>query len=131
MTESLRNEINFYKELAEEIKPDGFKSFLYAESGSAWMYVITPGNSWLYIDRAEWGGFNISFEYKPSAGCGSGCRCNDNPLFEITASTLLDAEKYGKNFRWNNCGHMCKPALYTDAMKAMESSYFSEKLTEL
>ena len=47
-------EIEFYKELANEIKPQGFKCFLYNEDTSAWLYIITPNNSWLYIDNGEY-----------------------------------------------------------------------------
>ena len=131
MNEALKNEINFYKELAKEIKPNGFRSFLHYGNGSAWLYVITPCNSWLYIDLGEYSGFNISYEYKPSASCGSGCRCNESPLYEITVETLKDAERYGKNFRFNNCGCICKPSLYLNGFEAMKKSYFAKTLIEL
>ena len=67
-------ELDFYHELAREIIPQGFKVFLYNKEDTAWLYVITPNNSWLYIDEAEYGGYNITYEYVPSKDFGSGCR---------------------------------------------------------
>lgn len=123
----MNEEIKFYKELAEEIRKDGYRSFLHDENGSAWLYVITPGNSWLYIDKAEYGGFNVSFEYAPSRDCGSGCCFTERPIFEITSETLADAERYGRCFSFR--GH--KPTPYADAMNAMNQSYFGKTLIEL
>ena len=91
-------EIEFYKELANEIKSQGFRCFLYDEDTSAWLYIITPNNSWLYVDNGEYGGYNITYEYEPSRDFGSGCRYNDDALYEITADTLIKAEKYGKSY---------------------------------
>lgn len=43
----MNEEINFYRGLATEIKPEGFRCFLYLSETSKWLYVITPNNSWL------------------------------------------------------------------------------------
>ena len=46
----MNEEINFYRGLATEIKPEGFRCFLHISETSEWLYVITPNNSWLSID---------------------------------------------------------------------------------
>ena len=138
-------EIEFYKELAKEIKPQGFKCFLYNEDTSAWLYIITPNNSWLYVDNGEYGGYNITYEYEPSRDFGSGCRYNDDALYEITADTLIKAEKYGKSYGhrgWINVSNTYdgrshrenvwkSPKHYTDAYKAMSKSWCADRLIEL
>lgn len=141
----LEHEIEFYKELAEEIKPQGFKCFLYNKDASAWLYVITPNNSWLYVDNAEYGGFNITYEYEPSRDFGSGCRYNENALYKITSDILLKAEQYGKHY--GHCGWVNVPNTYdgkshrenvwrtpnhyTDAYKSMMKCWCADKLVEL
>ena len=138
-------EIDFYKRLANELISQGFRCFLYDEDIYAWLYVITPNNSWLYIDNGDYSGYNIYYEYKPSKDFGTGCRCNESPLYEITASVLNEAEQYGKNFGtrgWKNVPNrydgkmhreMCwkKPMYYTNAYEAMKQSSHFNKLTEL
>ena len=138
-------EIEFYKELANEIKSQGFRCFLYDEDTSAWLYIITPNNSWLYVDNGEYGGYNIIYEYEPSRDFGSGCRYNDDALYEITADTLIKAEKYGKSYGyrgWMNVSNTYdgrshrenvwrSPKHYTDAYKAMSKSWCADRLIEL
>ena len=138
-------EIAFYKELAHEIKPLGFRCFLYNHETSAWLYVITPNNSWLYVDNAEYGGYNITYEYKTSKDFGSGCRYNEKALHEITAETLLIAERYGKQYgyqgwvnvsnEYDNGNHREKawrtPEHYTDGLAAMQKSWCADRLVEL
>lgn len=139
------DEIKFYKELAEEIKPLGFRCFLYNEDTSAWLYVVTPNNSWLYVDNAEYSGFNITYEYVPSKEFGTGCRCNENALYEITADTLFAAEQYGKTYGhrgWMNVSNRYdggthrenvwrSPKHYEDAYVAMSNNWCADKLVEL
>ena len=138
-------EIEFYKELANEIKSQGFRCFLYDEDTSAWLYIITPNNSWLYVYNGEYGGYNITYEYEPSRDFGSGCRYNDDALYEITADTLIKAEKYGKSYGhrgWINVPNTYdgrshrenvwrSPKHYTDAYKAMSKSWCADRLIEL
>ncbi len=139
------HEIEFYKGLAEEIKPEGFRCFLYDENGSAWLYIITPNNSWLYVDNEYLSGFNIIYEYESSRDFGTGCCYNDEPLHEITVDTLIMAEKYGKSFGergWINVPNTYNknihrenvwktPKPYSDAYKAMMDSWCADKLIEL
>ena len=138
-------EIEFYKELAKEIKSQGFRWFLYDEDTSAWLYIITPNNSWLYVDYGEYGGYNITYEYEPSRDFGSGCCYNDDALYEITADTLIKAEKYGKSYGyrgWINVSNTYdgrshrenvwrSPKHYTDAYKAMSKSWCADRMIEL
>ena len=138
-------EIEFYKELANEIKSQGFRCFLYDEDTSAWLYIITPNNSWLYVDSGEYGGYNITYEYEPSRDFGSGCRYNDDALYEITVDTLIKAEKYGKSYGyrgWMNVPNTYdgrshrenvwrSPKHYADAYKAMSKSWCADSLIEL
>ena len=138
-------EIEFYKELAKEIKSEGFKSFLYNEGSSAWLYILTPNNSWLYLDKEEYGGYIIIYEYIASRDFGSGCRYNENSLYEITTETLRKAEQYGKNYGhrgWINVSNKYDgrthrenvwrtPNHHEDAYKAMMNSWCADKLVEL
>ena len=140
-------EVEFYKSLAKEIKPQGFKCFLYADEKDvyAWLCIITPNNSWLYVDEGEIGGYNIVYEYKPSKDFGSGCRCNAEALYEITADALIKAEQYGKFYGQRGCINVPNtyngkshresvwrhPSHYADAYKAMTNSWYADKLVEL
>ena len=127
----LQNELAFYNELAEEIKPHGFKCFLYNEGTSAWLYIITPSDSWLYLDNADFYGYDLSYEYTPSRDCGSGCRYNENSLTEVTIETLLKAEQYGKSFRCKNGRKWAYPKHYASGIEAMRKSWCADKLIEL
>lgn len=138
-------EIEFYKELAMEIKPHGFRCFLYDNDTSAWLYIITPNNSWLYLDNGTYGGFDITYNYEPSRDFGSGCRCNEEALYEITVDTLARAEQYGKSYGhrgWVNVPNTYdgrthrenvwrSPKHYEDAYKAMMNHRTADKLIEL
>lgn len=144
--EELRaSELAFYHELTKEIKPLGFRCFLYNEDTSIWLYILTPNNSLLYLDNADFGGFNITYEYVPSRNFGSGCRCNENALYEVTADTLLKAEQYGRNYssrgwtkvknkydgKYHRENVIRHPEHYTDAIKALKERWCYDKLTEL
>ena len=138
-------EIEFYKKIASEIKPKGFRCFLYNEGTSVWLCIITPNNSWLSVDNAEFSGFNIDYEYEPSRDFGSGCRYNEHALNEITSEILFEAEEYGRNFgsyvqvtapnRFNTGIHRekvwRKPNHYPNAYKAMMNSWCADKLKEI
>lgn len=139
------SEIQFYKELANEIKPMGFGCFLFTKDATAWLYVITPDNSWLYIDRTEYGGYNIIYKYKPSKEFGTGLQYNSEPLYEITTKTLLNAEQYGKAFKnrgWINIPNTYdgkfhretvwkSPEHYPDGYEAMLKNWCYNELAEL
>lgn len=138
-------EIEFYKKLAEEIKPLGYKCFLYNEDNFAWLYVITPNNSWLYIDEAMYTGYNIVYQYKPESKLGSGCCCFEEPIYEINERILKIAEDCGKNYyytgwemvpnRYDGRSHReivrIKPIHYKDAMEALKKHWCYNKLVEL
>lgn len=138
-------EVEFYKELAEKIKKEGFRCFLYNEDRSAWLYIITPNNSWMYVDNSDFGGFNLTYNYVPSRDFGSGCRCNEKALSDITSEDLLKAEQYGKSFGyrgWKNVRNRYdgrthrenvwrSPNHYQDAYQAMMNSWCADKLVEL
>lgn len=140
----MNEEINFYRGLAAEIKPEGFRSFLFQSEMSEWLDIITPNNSWMSIDF-ESDGLNIVYHYKPSREFGQGCRCNENPLHKITAETLLKAERFGKSFGhrgWINVpdrydGGMHReivwraPKHHENAYKAMMQSWCAKQLIEL
>ena len=108
----MNEEINFYRGLAAEIKPEGFRSFLFQSETSEWLYVITPNNSWMSIDF-ESDGLNIVYHYEPSREFGQGCRYNEDPFREITAETLLEAERFGKNWsqRLDQCSEQIRRVL--------------------
>lgn len=106
--------------------------------------VITPNNSWMSIDF-ESDGLNIVYHYEPSREFGQGCRYNEDPFREITAETLLEAERFGKNFghrgwinvpnRYDGFSHReiiwKKPKHYENAYKAMMQSWCAKQLIEL
>ena len=138
-------EIEFYKKLAKEIKPQGFRCFLYNKDTSAWLYIITPNNSQLYVDYGDYGGYNIVYEYEASREFDSGCRYNDDGLHAITANTLLKAEQYGKSYghrgwidvpnQYDGGSHRenvwKRPKHYENAYNAMLNSWCANKLIEL
>ena len=140
----MNEEINFYRGLAAEIKPEGFRCFLHLSETSEWLYIITPNNSWLSIDF-ESDGLNIVYHYEPSREFGQGCRCNEDSLREITAETLLEAERFGKNFGhrgWINVPNRYDggthreivwraPKYHENAYKAMMQSWCAKQLIEL
>lgn len=109
------------------------------------MYIITPANSWLYVDNGECGGYHITYEYEPSRDFGSGCRYNEKALYEITSDTLRKAEQYGKAFgylgwikvpnRYDGRSHRetvwRSPKHYADAYKAMSKSWCAPQLVAL
>lgn len=139
------HEIELYKELAKEIKSYGFRCLLYNEDTSAWLYIITPNNSWLYVDNGDFSGFNITYEYEPSRDFGSGCRCNEDALYEITVDTLTKAEQYGKSYgnrvkinvpnRYDGRSYRenvwRSPKHYADVYNAMSKSWCADRLIEL
>ena len=145
MNKNKEYEIELYKELAKEIKPQGFRCFLYDVDTSAWLYIITPNNSWLYIDRRNFGGFDIVYAYEPSRDFGKGCRYNNDALYKINADILIKAEQYGKSYGyrgWVNVPNTYdgkthrenawkSPKHYADAYKAMLKSWCADKLVEL
>lgn len=95
----------FFIELAKELKPLGYRCFLYDKDTSNWLSIITPDDSWLEIFHGDFGGYNITYEYVPSRDFGTGCRCNENALGEITHEVLQNALRYGKSFSsntWHN-----------------------------
>ena len=86
----------------ETMKQAGYK--VYATKGrdfistersrGGWVFAITPSDNVLYVQRGEFGGWEISLQYKPSRNNGSGCRANDNqPYSTITADVLAEAER--------------------------------------
>lgn len=139
-----KSKIDFYKKLAKEIKPQGFRCFLYDEGTSAWLYIITPRNSWLYVD-GDINGFNVIYQYTPSRSLGSGCRYNNEGLCEITADTLNKAEQYGifyTQYRWKDVPNTydggshkehvwTSPVHYEDGYKAMMNSWCADRLVEI
>lgn len=138
--------LKFYQELAAEIKPLGFRCFLF-HSQTSWMYIITPKNSLLLIDDNPYGGVNVVYEYEPSVEFGSGCPYNDESLglLEVNADILLKAEAKGRKRgtrgwkevpnTYNNGTHMeyvnKRPVLYKDGYKAMMNRWCARKLIEL
>lgn len=100
------------------------------------------------IDSAldlESDGLNIVYHYEPSREFGQGCLCNENPLREITAETLLEAERFGKNFGHRGCINVPNiydggthresvwraPKHHENAYKAMMQSWCAKQLIEL
>lgn len=131
----MENIKEFFSALAEEIKPAGYRCFVYQndESQSIWMAVITPDHHWLNIFRAMYGGFDITFQYVPCKDFGSGCKYNDSALSEITAETLEKAVRYGLNFsiRSKRYNSQRKPEYYQDGYTAMKNSFFGECYSEI
>ena len=61
---------------------------------SGYVFAITPNDNILYVQRGEFGGWEISLRYTPSRKNGSGCRANDNqPYNAITLDILQEAER--------------------------------------
>ena len=66
---------------------------------SGYVFAITPNDNVLYVQRGEFGGWEISLKYTPSRKNGSGCRANDmQPYAEITPAILEEAERENLKF---------------------------------
>lgn len=95
------------KQAIETMKQAGYK--VYATKGrdfistersrGGWVFAITPSDNVLYIQRGEFGGWEISLQYTPSRKNGSGCRANDmQPYAELTPAILEEAERENLKF---------------------------------
>lgn len=138
--------LDFFRNLAAEIKPQGFRSFL-LNAQDAWMYVITPNNSLILIseNKGHNGGLDIVYKYEPTVEFGDGYRYNKVGLYDINAETLIRAEECGKancECGWkivpntyNTGTHMeyvnLRPKLIEDAYKTMMKHWCARKLVEL
>ena len=129
----MENIKEFFSALAEEIKPVGYRCFVYQNDHSIWMSVITPDNHWLEIFRGRYGGFDIVFQYAPSKDFGTGCKCNEIATNEITVETLKQAVRYGLNFSIFSKKYRTskKPEYYYDGYTAMKNSHFGNQYIEI
>ena len=92
-------------EIIKTLKENGYKAYasqlkegLSTENGG-WVFAVTPSNNILYIQRGQFGGWEISLEYKPSRKNGSGCRANDTqPYSTVTVETLQETERENLSF---------------------------------
>ena len=140
--------VDLYMEYAREFKKHGYKCFLYNnidDVTGASMYIVTPGNSLLYLYYDRGCGFNITYEYIPSKKFGSGIRCNNGSLDIITVETLIEAEKFGRSYgewmtinvanRYNTGSHdektFVQPKHYENAYSALKNMWLRDKLTEI
>lgn len=89
----------------EELKKYGYE--IYVSNKYAWAYIITPSSNILYIEENHFYGYDVSFEYIPFNGCGSGCSCKgkgqdriDPTIITIDLESIQKAERNGSNFAW-------------------------------
>lgn len=117
----------FIEELAKEIKPLGYRVFLYDDGKyNCWSHIITPSDSWLYLGHNVLLGMDLSYQYQPSKDFGSGCASQDH-YFSIGVDELIAIEKYGKNYSYKRKF----PKHYESGLKALENSRNYDKLVEL
>lgn len=89
------------KELNESLKMlanNGYKCYTTTPEGWNYGYIITPKDNVLYIQWEYFGGWSFSLQYKASYSCGTGCKCFDEPIFDITVSEVERAELEGLRF---------------------------------
>lgn len=82
--------LQFFMEMVEK----GYRCFISATDlvGSVYGIVVLE-NTVMDISLEYFGGWNYSLNYKPSKGNGSGCRCNDIALNDLSYETLRVHEK--------------------------------------
>lgn len=82
--------------ILEMAKENGYRSFESTREEADYGWMITPNNNILYIQKGDFGyGYNMSLQYAPSKQKGSGCRCNEDTISEITVETLKKMEMEG------------------------------------
>lgn len=89
----------------EELKKYGYE--IYVSDKYTWAYIITPSNNILYIEENHFYGYDVSFEYIPTDGCGDGCSCKgpkqdrvEPTIITIDLESIQKAERNGSNFAW-------------------------------
>ncbi len=76
---------------------EGCKSYK-VEEHDTFGFVVTPDNNILCVSEDYFGGLRVALEYIPSKENGSGCSCNDDPIFEYDADMLKKLEVDGFTF---------------------------------
>lgn len=87
----------------KKLKKYGYK--IYVSDKYTWAYIITPSNNILYIEENHFYGYDVSFEYIPTDGCGDGCSCKgkgqdriDPTVITIDLESIQKAERNGSSF---------------------------------
>ena len=63
-----------------------------------YFHVITPSDRVIYVQLDEFFGMDANLEYKPSRKTDSGCRCNEEPFYNITPELMKELEEDGLKF---------------------------------
>lgn len=90
-----RNELMNILTIAKE---NGLRAFITSGYNYCYGYIITKNENVLSIDKNYFGGWNFSFAYPPSRKNGSGCSCNEQPIYDIDMETIEKMEFEGITF---------------------------------
>jgi len=105
----------------ENLSKEGFKCFILKENSNyMYGYVVTPKDNIIYIQRDtfNWRGWTFSLQYVPSRQTGSGCQCLEEPVHEINAEIILQAEQEGLKF-----ARKLKAKLYNSSQEFFENKW--------
>lgn len=97
----MAKEFEFVQEILKEVAKNGrsLGYTAYAVKGyDTFGYIVTPNDNVIGVTKDYFGGVNFDLEYVPSSAHGSGCRCNDAPLFSFDVADLAALESKGLAF---------------------------------
>ena len=93
--EIIRSEL---ESILKNLKQNGFECYI-SDSGT-YGYIITKNDNVLCIYRNTYAvrGWDFSLEYKQNRGTGTGCCCLEEPVQDVTITTVEQAETEGLAF---------------------------------
>jgi hypothetical protein len=88
---------------------------------SGYVFAITPSDNVLYVQRGNFGGWEISLQYPPTRKNGTGCRDNEGqPYAAVTLDVMQGAEQ--RNLRFARELH----AMLYKSSEEWKSKYWTE-----
>ena len=89
--------MNMVKDVLKMAVKNGYRAYEVSEHDT-FGFLITPDDNVLTVNKGDFGGINVTFNYIPSRQTGSGCSCNDEAIYECDMNTLKKLEAEGKSF---------------------------------
>ena len=87
-------------ELINLLVKSGYRVFEVSVMGEKmdYFYTVTPNGAILYVQPEKWGGYTLSYQYRPSRETGTGCRCNDEAQDITSIEQMQQLEREGAVF---------------------------------
>lgn len=113
------------KEVAKNGRSLGYTAYV-VKGHDTFGYIVTPNDNVIGVNKDYFGGVNFDLEYVPSKEHGSGCRCNDEPLFSFDVAVLATLESKGLAF-----AKRLGAKLYSSSAAWLNKCYWRDSLKEL